>query len=255
MIILVKNILLKHCKNNLKINRMKKLLLFSIALVLLVMFSSAQKLNTLTKKEKKVGWELLFNGENFDGWKKFNEGEVTGWKVADGIMYNSGVGSDHGGDIITKKQDYKDFELYLEWKIDSKSNSGVFYHAKEGVADRIYKSGIEYQLIDGKGWPSKIHDDQYSGACYAMYPPRGAEVKPVGEWNITRIIVKGIHVEHWLNDKMVVEYELWSDDWNSKKESSKWKNISTWGVEKQGGIGLQDHGGQTQFRNMKIREL
>ncbi len=234
---------------------MKKLLLLSVALVTVGAIVSAQELNTLTEKEKNAGWELLFNGNDFDGWKKFNGGDVTGWKVTDGIMSNSGTGSDHGGDIITKRQDYKDFELYLEWKINHKSNSGVFYHAKEGEVDRIYKSGIEYQLIDGKGWPSKIHDDQYSGACYAMYPPKNAEVKPIGEWNTTRIIVKDTHVEHWLNGKMVVEYELWGDDWNAKKKKSKWKNIPTWGVSAEGGIGLQDHGGLTQFRNMKIREL
>lgn len=212
-------------------------------------------INTLTPEEKAAGWELLFNGKDLSGWKKYNDGEVTGWTVKDGVLNNSGGGGSHGGDIITKNQDYKDFELYLEWKINPQSNSGVFYHAKEGGEGAISRSGIEYQLIDGKGWPSKIHDYQFSGALYAMYPPKEFAVKPVGEWNVTRIIVKGPHVEHWLNGKKVVDCEMWSKDWYERKSKSKWKDIPTWGEAKEGGIGLQDHGGLTQFRNIKIRRL
>jgi hypothetical protein len=212
-------------------------------------------INTLSQQEKNEGWELLFNGKDLSGWKKYSGGEVTGWTVKNGILNNSGVGSKHGGDIITKKQDYKDFEFYLEWKISPQSNSGVFYHAKGGAKGGISRSGIEYQLIDGKGWPSKIHDDQYSGALYAMYPPSEHAVKPVGEWNVTRIIVKGPHVEHWLNGKKLVDCEMWSKDWYERKAKSKWKDLPKWGEEREGGIGLQDHGGLTQFRNIKIRRL
>jgi len=216
---------------------------------------AASAINTLTDKEKAEGWELLFNGKNLDGWKKYNDGEVTGWSVEDGILNNSGVGSDHGGDIITKKQDYKDFELYLEWKVNPKSNSGVFYHAKEGPK-RIYETGIEYQLVDGLGWPGKIHADQHSGALYAMYAPSDTTTeKPAGVWNTSRIIVKGPHVEHWLNGVKIVDCEMWSKDWYARKAKSKWKSIKEWGEAKEGGIGLQDHGGLTQFRNIKIREL
>lgn len=218
------------------------------------MTDAKAQLNTLTADEKSAGWELLFKGKNLDGWKKYNGGEVTGWSVKDGIVSNSGTGSDHGGDIITIKQDYKDFELYLEWKVDSASNSGIFYHAQEGP-ERIYETGIEYQLIDGLGWPGKIHADQHSGSLYAMYDPQGNQEKKAGVWNVSRIIVKGTHVEHWLNGTKTVDCEMWSDDWNARKDKSKWKNISTWGAAKVGGIGLQDHGGLTQFRNFKIRKL
>ena len=105
-----------------------------ILLILTVSFLSCsaaqkEKLNTLTKKEKQEGWELLFDGKSLDNWKMFNGGEVTGWKIADGILENSGVGSDHGGDIVSKKQ-YENFELHLEWKVASESNSGVFYHVQ-----------------------------------------------------------------------------------------------------------------------------
>lgn len=199
-------------------------------------------------------WELLFDGKSLDNWKKFNDGEVTGWRIENNELYNSGVGSDHGGDIVTKKE-YENFELYVEWKISPQSNSGIFYHVQEGVTDAIYESGPEYQLLDDKGWPDKLSDAQYTGANYAMQAPQGAEVVPVGEWNTTRIVVKNPHVEHWLNGTKVVEYDLWSDEWKAQKEAGKWKDTPFYGVAPKGHIGLQDHGGLTVFRVIKIREI
>jgi hypothetical protein len=227
-----------------------------VAAFLLLIFSCSQKnqLNSLTQKEIDEGWELLFNGKNLDNWKTFNGGAVTGWKIREGILYNSGVGSDHGGDIITKKE-YTNFELYLEWKIDSQSNSGVFYRVQEGLTNAIYESGPEYQLIDGQGWPDSLAAYQYSGANYGMNAPVGAKVRPVGEWNTTRIVVNGPHVEHWLNGSKVVEYELWSPEWLQNKNSGKWADAPHYGMSKGGHIGLQDHGGLTMFRNIKIREI
>ncbi|MBN1986260.1 MAG: DUF1080 domain-containing protein [Prolixibacteraceae bacterium] len=212
------------------------------------------KINTLTKNEKKEGWELLFDGATLNQWKMFNGGGVTGWKVVNGEMHNSGVGADHGGDIITKKQ-YENFELYLEWKVAPESNSGVFFHVQEGITDAIYESGPEYQLIDDKGWPTPLEAHQYSGANYGMHAPEDAQVKPLDEWNTTRIVVENPHVEHWLNGKKVVEYDLWSDDWQKRKATGKWAETPHYGEAKSGHIGLQDHGGLTMFRNIKIREL
>ncbi|WP_204273749.1 3-keto-disaccharide hydrolase [Draconibacterium mangrovi] len=233
---------------------MKQSILFVAAILVTAFLGNAQELNTLTEAEKKAGWELLFNGHDLDGWKIFQGGEVKGWKVIDGILYNSGVGSDHGGDIITKKK-YRDFELYLEWKIAPQSNSGVFYRVQEGVADKIYESGPEYQLLDDNGWPTKLSDSQYSGSNYAMQKPIGAAIKPIDEWNATRIIVNGSKVEHYLNGKRVVEYELWTEEWKERKNKCKWKDAPYYGIAKKGHIGLQDHGGLTQFRNLKIRKL
>ncbi len=200
------------------------------------------------------GWELLFDGKSVSNWKTFNGGAVTGWKIINGELHNSGVGSDHGGDIITKKQ-YTNFELYLEWKVTPESNSGIFFHVQEGLTNAIYESGPEYQLIDDKGWPTQLEAHQYSGANYAMHVPQNAKVVPIDEWNTTRIIVNGPHVEHWLNGKEVVEYELWTDEWKALKAKSKWAEAPNYGMSKTGHIGLQDHGGLTMFRNMKIREL
>ncbi len=233
---------------------MKQKLVLIVVASMFTITSSAQKMNKLSKKEKKASWELLFNGKNFKGWKIFQGGEVQGWKVIDGIMNNSGVGSDHGGDIITTAQ-YQDFELTIEWKIAFQSNSGIFLRVQEGDSKKIYETGPEYQLLDDKGWPSKLSDAQYSGANYAMHKPIGAEVKQIDEWNTTRIIVKGSNIQHFLNGKKVVEYDLWTEEWEAVKKNSKWKNQPFYGMAKKGHIGLQDHGGLTQFRNIKIKNL
>lgn len=234
---------------------MKIITLLMICFVLSFKLSAQdEKINTLSEKERKQGWQLLFNGKNLDGWKAFQGKEVTGWKVIDGVLNNSGVGSDHGGDIVTRKK-YKNFELYVEWKIAPRSNSGIFYHVNEKLGKAIYETGPEYQLIDDKGWPDKLQDSQYSGANYAMHAPRNAEVKPLDEWNKTLIIVRGAHVQHYLNDVKVVDYYLWDADWKQRKSSGKWKDFPYYGMATKGQIGLQDHGGLAQFRNMKIREI
>ena len=213
-----------------------------------------QKINVLSGKELKEGWQLLFDGKSVDNWKIFNGGEVKGWKVMDGILQNSGEGSDHGGDIITRKE-YKDFELYLEWNISPLSNSGIFIHAVDSLVTTIYQTAPEYQISDDIGIKKAREKYQFTAACYAMYETIGAEIKPTGEWNSSKIVVNGAHVEHWLNSKKVVEYELWSDDWKLRKEKGKWKEEPYYGIAKIGHIGLQDHGGLTRFRNIKIKEL
>lgn len=237
---------------------MKRFILIFIAAT---MFSSCtsktkdkQEINTLTKSEIADGWQLLFNGKDLANWKIYNGGEVAGWKIEDGILYNSGVGSDHGGDIITKAQ-FENFDLRLEWKIAPQSNSGVFFNVVEGVAPALYQSGPEYQLMDDRSWSGPLKKEQMSAANYDMHAPVGAEVKPLDEWNETRIVVNNGKVQHWLNGKKVVEYQLWSDDWNARKAASKWADEPYYGAAKKGHIGLQDHGGLTMFRNIKIKEL
>lgn len=232
---------------------MKKLAsTFVFILLLSSVFSQTEKNNMLTVEEKKAGWQLLFNGQNLEGWKTFQGKEITGWKVINGVLNNSGIGSDHGGDIITKEK-FQNFELSMEWKIAPKSNSGIFFHVNDKIGKAIYESGPEYQLLDDKGWPDKLHDNQYSGANYGMHAPKNAVVKELEEWNYARIIVDGTHIQHYLNGVKIVDYYLWDSDWNQRKSTGKWKDYPYYGMAKKGHIGLQDHGGLAQFRNIKIR--
>ena len=230
------------------------MILFACVATFLSVTAQDDSINTLSEIEKKDGWKILFNGKNLDGWKTFQGKEITGWKVIDGILNNSGQGSDHGGDIITKEK-FQSFELSVEWKIAAKSNSGIFFHVNEKIGKAIYESGPEYQLLDDNGWPDKLHDDQYSGANYGMQAPQNAQVKGLDEWNQTRIMVDGTHVQHFLNGVKVVDYQLWDTDWNTRKENGKWKDYPYYGLAKKGNIGLQDHGGLAQFRNIKIKVI
>lgn len=234
---------------------MKKIVVFIIGFVIFLSATAQNdRINTLSEKEKKEGWRLLFNGKNLDGWRTFQGREITGWKVIDGVLNNSGVGSDHGGDIITREK-FQNFELELDWKIAPQSNSGIFYHVNEKIGTAIYESGPEYQLIDDNGWPDKLRDDQYSGANYGMHAPKNAIVKDVNDWNQARIVVNGAHVQHYLNGVKVVDYYLWDDDWMQLKEKGKWKDYPYYGMALKGPIGLQDHGGLAQFRNIKIKVI
>jgi hypothetical protein len=198
-------------------------------------------------------WEVLLEGNSLDKWQMFNGEEMKGWEVIDGELHASGAGWDADEDIITKKE-YENFELSLEWKIETANSSGIFYHVNDEESKAIYESAPEYQVLDDKGWPEEMKPNQYTGANYAMHVPRGALVKPVGEWNTSRIVVKNPHVEHWLNDMKVVEYELWSEDWKERKASGKWAEVPEYGMAESGHIGLQN-AGKVVYRNIKIREL
>ncbi len=234
---------------------MKKIVILFLGIASFILVGAQPvKINTLTEKEKIDGWQLLFNGKNLDGWKTFQGKNITGWKVIDGVLYNSAIGSDHGGDIVTRAK-YQNFELYLEFKMAPQSNSGIFYHVNEKIGKAIYESGPEYQLLDDKGWPDKLRDDQHTGANYGMNAPVNGNVKNVGEWNQAKIIVNGTHVQHFLNGVKVVDYNLWDDDWLKHKENGKWKDYPYYGFAQKGNIGLQDHGALVQFRNIKIRVI
>jgi len=236
---------------------MKKIIILSLSIFLLVISCSKKRHNTLTKKEKQAGWQLLFDGKSTNGWHGYLEDGVgKGWLPKDGNLYCKGLGGDIGGDIITDKN-YDDFILKLEWKISKGGNSGIFYHV---IEDRSYSApymtGPEYQIIDDVGFDGPLQDWQKAGADYAMYVPNDKkELKPQGEWNSTKIVFNDGHVEHWLNGKKIIEFEAWSDDWKERKENGKWKDYPGYGMSKTGHIGLQDHGDEAWFRNIKIKKL
>ena len=218
--------------------------------------SKSQKpINSLTKKEISEGWQLLFDGKTTNGWRGFKmEALPDGWQVMDGNLVTLGKGDDLGGDIVTTSQ-YEDFDLYLEWAISEGGNSGIFFHVLEGDYPAIYATGPEYQLIDDVGFPEKLAEWQKTGANYAMHNPENVVLKPVGEFNSSRILVKDGHVTHWLNGKKVVEYDLWTDDWKERLVVGKWNAYPGYGLARNGFIGLQDHGSFIRFRNIKIKNL
>jgi len=212
-----------------------------------------KKDNTLTTKEKKEGWVLLFNGADTEGWRGYKNRPAAGWKVENGELMCAEGNIQGRADLITNEK-FENFELQIDWKIGAKHNSGIIYMVTEDNG-ATYESGPEYQLIDDIGYPDKLKDVQLSGANYDMHPPTAKVVKPAGEYNHTRIVVNKGHVEHWLNGTKVVEYELWTTEWEETKTNSKWKDVANYGQSALGHIALQDHGGGVWFKNVKVRRL
>jgi Domain of Unknown Function (DUF1080) len=234
-----------------------KLFLFAAFIMLLIFWQVQGRAqsgnNKLTQEEKNEGWKLLFNGETLDGWRTYQNRESDGWIVSAGELICKTRDVKKRADLITEAQ-YGDFELSIEWKIEAKMNSGILYHVLE-TKGAPYLTGPEYQLIDDFGYVEKLQPGQLSGADYDMYPPSQQVVRPVGQYNLTRIIYKSGHVEHWLNGVKVVEFMRGSEDWNSRKQKSKWAEEADYGKSPTGHISLQDHGGGIRFRNIKIRFL
>jgi hypothetical protein len=211
--------------------------------------------NTLTPKEKKEGWKLLFDGQTMNGWRPYLHNKTATWVVQDGTLKGLGKGSDSTGYIISEDQ-FENFELKVEWKIASRGNSGILYMVVEDPAYKTpYETGPEFQLIDDLGWPDPLEEWQLTGANYGMHVAKNKELKPVGEWNTAAIIVINGHVEHWLNGTKIVEYELWTDEWKTLVSSGKWKDYPAYGLSRKGHLVLQDHGSNVWFKNVKIREL
>jgi hypothetical protein len=197
------------------------------------------------------GWHVLFDGkitQDFRGWR--SEGFPAGWQVVDGALTKDGPVDE----LITRKQ-YGNFELELDWKIGQSGNSGVFYRGTREY-DHIYWSAPEYQLLDDANAPDGKSRLTAAASAYAIYPAPEGIVKPFGEWNTTRIVVQGTHVEHWLNGQKVVAYDLESADWKARVAMSKFSKYPNYGLAKKGLIGIQgDHPGSLALRHIRIREL
>ena len=233
--------------------RKKLLLICTVIAIMSFMTNNKQKDNTLSKKEKKEGWVLLFDGTSVNGWRSYKNKEQQGWDVKDGELYCKSEGVTKRADLITTNK-YENYELQIDWKISPKMNSGIIYMVTEDNG-ASYESGPEYQLIDDIGYPGKRSDKQLSGANYDMNAPSAKVSKPAGEFNHTKIVINKGHVEHWLNGTKVVDYQFWTSEWEQTKANSKWKDVKPYGMAKSGHIALQDHGGGIAFKNIKIKPL
>jgi hypothetical protein len=204
--------------------------------------------NTLSPEEVAAGWRLLFDGRSTTGWRRYrSSAPIAGWEVINGELTRVSA----GGDLITEEQ-FSDFELLLDWKVPPAGNSGLFFRAME---DRpaIFESAPEVQILDNVGHPDGRSPLTSASANYGLHAPERDVTRPVGDWNTTRLIVRGSHVEHWLNGVKVVEYELGSPDWLRRVAESKFKDWPTYVQATRGHVGLQDHGDRVAFRNIKIR--
>lgn len=195
-------------------------------------------------------WRSLLD-ENGSAWRGWNADEFPrGWKIAGDEISKDGEVED-----LISRDEFGDFELEFEWKIGEGGNSGVFYRGTREY-DYIFWSAPEYQLLDDAHAPDGKSRLTAAASNFGLYPAPAGVVKPDGEWNSSRIVVDGAHVEHWLNGRKAVEYELGSPDWKSKVAASKFGKYPNFGLAKKGYLAIQgDHPGALALRHLRIRAL
>lgn len=207
---------------------------------------------------KDEGWTPL----PATAWHWNNHKEADGfakvWMVeADGTLHHAPGSGDWGkADLISNDGAYRDFELELEWKVGKTANSGIFYRIKDNQP-MPWVSGFEYQILDDLGFKNgKAGPVHRAGAFYSIIAPNGQkELNPVGQWNTTRIIARGNHIEHWLNGKCIVKLDLDSPAFKAAFAKSEWKGNPAKGAAPNGHLGLQDHGGEVWYRNIRVKKL
>lgn len=198
------------------------------------------------------GWISLFDGKSTAAWRGYLKPDLpAGWSVVDGALTRVAA----AGDIITKER-FDNFELTLDWKVAPGGNSGIFFHVQEDTAlHAVYWSGPEFQVLDNKAHKDGLDPRTSAGSNYALHAPIRDVTRKPGKWNSTRIVVKGPHVEHWLNGVKLLQYELWSDDWKQRVAASKFSAWPPYGIARTGHIALQDHGDWVAYRKIRIRRI
>jgi hypothetical protein len=219
----------------------------SIAFVLSVALASSY----VEAAPKPGPWKSLFDGKSLDAWRTYkSEAPPQKWQIKDGVLTKDGNASD-----LISKDEFGDFEFELEWRIGEAGNSGIFYRGTEEY-DAIYWSAPEYQLLDNVKASDNKRPDHLAGALYEFSSPPPDAVKPIGEWNLTRIVAKGNHLEHWLNGRKTAEFEIGSPEWDAKLAASKFKVWPNFARAKKGHVGIQgNHPGELSLRHIRIREL
>jgi hypothetical protein len=239
--------------------------------------------NQLTEAERLAGWRLLFDGRTLAGWRGVGYDTVpTGhWVVENGAIKKIANGNVprvpdgrplNGGDLMTVDT-FRDFELTWEWKVTPGANSGVKYNVSEelslaqggamtpaavargAISPNHSALGFEYQILDDDRHSDAQLATHRAGALYDLFPPNERKhLRPVGEWNESKVIFRGSHGEHWLNGQKIVEFDLGTARMDSAFAASKYHSIAGFADRRTGHIVLQDHGDEVYFRDIKVRE-
>ena len=207
----------------------------------------------LSCSDKDNEWDVIFDGKNVEGMRGYRMDTFPwdSWEISNGSLKT--IPGAKGVDIISEKT-FKDFELELEWRIQKGSNSGIFYFASE-EGDYIWQSAPEMQVLDNTAHPDRQKKETSAGALYDLIAPKKEMVKPVGQYNIVKIISKNGNIEHWLNGFKLLEYDFGSSEIKSIISKSKFKDMPFFAKHNSGHIGLQGDHGEVWYRNIRIKKL
>lgn len=233
-----------------------KLYAFGLAALCLIQQASmAQTGNQLSKKEKKAGWQLLFDGTSTAGWHSYLKPTASpAWNVVDGALQSDPKAAGQG-DLVTDKE-YENFDLTIEWKIAEGGNSGIIFGIHEDpMYKNTYDTGVEMQVLDNEKAEDNKKANHLAGSLYDMKAPSASVAKPAGEWNTVRLKKDKGHLTFWLNGTKIVETQIGSPEWQDLINNSKFKTWKAFATYPKGHISLQDHGAVVAFRNIKIKEL
>lgn len=219
--------------------------------------------NSISEREATQGWKLLWDGKTTEGWRgaKLATFPAGGWKIENGmlkVLNSDGGESTNGGDIVTVKK-YKNFELSIDFKITEGANSGIKYFVdtelNKGAGSSI---GCEFQILDDANHPDAklgVKGNRTAGSLYDLIPAPEGKIFRKTEFNNARIVVNDNKVQHYLNDRLTVEYERNTQVFNALVNYSKYGVWPNFGNATEGNILLQDHGNEVWFKSIKIREI
>jgi hypothetical protein len=216
---------------------------------------SAQTANQLTKKEKKEGWQLLFDGKSTKGWHAYLKQDAgVAWQAAEGALQLDPKAAGQA-DLVTDAE-YENFELSVEWKIAEGGNSGIIFGVHEDTTyHATYQTGVEMQVLDNIKASDNKKENHLAGSLYDMKAPSASVAKPAGEWNWVRLQKNKGHLTFWLNGTKIVETQMGSPEWQELINNSKFKTWKGFAAYPKGHIALQQHGAVVSFRNIKIKQL
>lgn len=219
---------------------------------------SAEAQNTLSRKEKRNGWKLLFDGKSTNGWHTYNRDTVgSRWQVKDGVIFFDLTKPRNGGGDLVTNEAFENYELNLEWKIAKGSNSGIIFDIQESKqVPATYLTGPEMQVLDNKDASDNKKQNHLAGCLYDMWGDSTvSHPKPIGEWNQVKIIQNKGHLTLMLNGTTTYDGQIGSEEWNKLIANSKFKGMNTFAKVAKGKIALQEHPGTSSWRNIKIRML
>ena len=235
---------------------MKKQLI-TLAFSLFALSAIAQMPNTLSKKEKKKGWILLFDGKTTKGWHTYNKPTASeAWQIKDdALVMNAAADKTQRGDLTTDEE-YENYDFSIDWKISKNGNSGVIFNVVEDPKySQSYFTGPEMQVLDSDGHPDGKIIKHRTSDLYDLITSSPETVKPVGEWNTAKIVQNRGLLQFYLNGTKVMETRTDDENWKTMIAGSKFKNMPAFGKSSKGHLCLQDHGNEVWYRNIKIRKL